>query len=190
MIFKSVRHGQPTLGPIELHGLLKISVVVIGLIELGHARKQIGLVATIDRLTVAQHRQHLPLIQQITEASERRGRPGIVLNTQSLMWTRLRLHSHTAQRLDPIDRRQSGQCECIAPGGVGQNHELRDQYIHCGATTPLNDLRLAVTDQQGLWISGIPLHIKIKVGPARCLRPAAHPLSGLTQAPCQHQQWL
>ncbi len=85
----------------------------------------------------------LPLIDEVDIAAQRRRRPGIAVDAQSLVRGGGRGHAHLADSLRAVERGHPGVAQQRAPGRVGDDHQLGDQLVERRTARPFVDAHAA-----------------------------------------------
>ena len=94
---------QPTQAPVTLEPLLELGIVGVGGIEARDDREQVRVAGCVRRLLAARRRHDLPLVDQVDVAAQRRARPGVVINADSLVRPRRGARLRPVFPAAPID---------------------------------------------------------------------------------------
>ena len=108
---------------------MKLIISFVDVLKTADDAEQISVVSLIGRTFSLKHRNHLPLIDKIDIASERRGRPGVAQHAEPVVRTRNGAHAHASHALTSVDACHSMLFEPQPPRLIGKNHHFFDQQI-------------------------------------------------------------
>ncbi len=123
-----LRHAllqQPAQAPVVLHAVLELGVLRIGDLEVRGSREQFRVALRVGRLVAGDHREQLPLIDQVAVAAQRRAGPEILRDAQPLMRLGLGAHPYLARLLRAVEPGHLGVGEQLPPGAVDVRSSTR-----------------------------------------------------------------
>ena len=69
---------QPAQAPVVLHPVLEFGVLRVGRLEVGHGGEQLGVAVGVGGRGAVDHREQLPLVDEVAVAAQRRARPEVL----------------------------------------------------------------------------------------------------------------